>query len=112
MKDAIPLKSLEFLRQIITILFLLSFIVLIIPINTSKSLAKQFSTSIPNDEENGSSKTTDLNEFDVKILNIIKQISFSNDIFYILTREKFSHYIHHVFPVDWLETFSPPPDVA
>jgi hypothetical protein len=52
----------------------------------------------------------DINE---KIVQFYKpQHQFSNDIFYLLSKEKFAHYIHHTFPVDWLETFSPPPDIA
>ena len=90
----------------------MSFLVFTLPFNTSKTIAKQFTSSIPAEEEDSSSKIPDVNEYDSKIVQTFKQIHFSNDIFYILTKEKFAHYIHHVFPVDWLETFSPPPDAA
>lgn len=100
------------MRQTTAILFLLSFLVFILPVNTNKTVAKQFSTSIPSEEENSSSKTLNMNEFDTKLLYTHKNINFSTDIFYLLTKEKFAHYIHHVFPVDWIETFSPPPDAA
>jgi len=100
------------LNKIVTILFLISFLIFIFPINTSKSIAKQFSIAMSSEEEDGMPKGFDIHEFNIKLLPPIKYFDFNNDIFYLLSKERFTHYLHHTFPVDWLETFSPPPDVA
>ena len=101
-----------FLKKLFAILLLLNFLVFILPVSTNKTLAKQFSTSMPSEEENGASKGFDINEFGIKLLHPIHHYTFSNDIFYLLAKERFSHYTQHTFPVDWLETFSPPPDAV
>lgn len=62
------------------------------------------------EEEDGVHKGFKIIECCIK-LQPIKHI-ISSDIFYLLSKEKFTHYIQHTFPVDWLETFSPPPDFA
>lgn len=100
------------MRQLIAILLLLNFLVFILPVSTNKTVAKQLSTSMPAEEEHGSSKGADINESNLKLLHLVKHFNFSKDIFYLLSKERFSHYILHTFPVDWLETFSPPPDAA
>ncbi len=105
-------QSIFYLKQLFAILLLLNFLVFILPVSTSKTVAKQFSSSMPAEEENGHSKGIDIKELGVKLLHPIKHFNFSNDIFYLLSKEKFSHYKQHTFPVDWLETFSPPPDAA
>lgn len=74
--------------------------------STGKSVAKQFSTTTPVEEEHSTPKDG------LKLLHSLKHFNFSDDIFYLISKEKFSHYILHTFPVDWLETFSPPPDLA
>ena len=97
------------MRQLIAILLLLNFLLFILPISTGKTVARQFLTSMPSEEEHGTPKGIDSS---VKLLHIAKYFNFTDDIFYLLSKEKFSHYILHTFPVDWLETFSPPPDAA
>lgn len=81
----------------------------ILPINTEKSVAKQFSTSMPCEEENGHSKTIDIKVINAKLF-FATQVS--KDIFYLLSKERFSHYYQHTLCVEWLETFSPPPDLV
>lgn len=98
------------LRQLTAILLLINFLIFILPVSTNKTVAKQFSTSMPAEEEHSTPKGVDVNG--LKLLHCLKQFNFSDDIFYLISKEKFSHYILHTFPVDWLETFSPPPDVA
>ena len=84
----------------------------IIPINTGKGIAKQFTTSMPAEEENGTSKTIDIKESEVKLFHPVNAFNFSSDAFYLVSKEKFSHFKLHIPTVDWLETFSPPPDKA
>lgn len=100
------------MKQFLTILLLLNFLVFILPVSIGKNVAKQFSTSMPAEEEHGSQKGFDLKENSSKLLHSFKHFNFSEDIFYLLSKERFSHYMQHTFPVDWLETFSPPPDLA
>ena len=102
----------SFLNRLTAILLLLNFLLFIIPVNTGKSIAKQFTTSMPAEEEHGSSKGTDINEFGIKLLQPVRYFNFSNDVFYRISKEKFAHFHLHVPAVDWLETFSPPPDLA
>jgi hypothetical protein len=88
----------------------LNFLVFILPISTNKTVAKQFLTSIPAEEEHGTPKGLDLNEYGNKLLYPVKYFNLSNDIFYSISKDKFSHFILQAIAVDWLETFSPPPD--
>lgn len=81
----------------------------ILPISTEKTVAKQFSTSMPSEEEHGHSKTLDKKGINIKLLFAAQM---SKDIFYLLSKDKFSHYYQHTLCVDWLETFSPPPDLV
>ena len=67
---------------------------------------------MPAEEEHGPAKDTDVNEFGVKLLHPMHHFNFSNDIFYLISIEKFAHFHIHTPTVDWLETFSPPPDKA
>lgn len=97
------------MRQLIAILLLLNFLLFILPISTSKSVAKQFSSSMPAEEEHGHNKTIDIKVINIKLL-FAAQVS--KDIFYLLSKEKFSHYYQHTLCVEWLETFSPPPDLV
>lgn len=98
------------MRQLLVTLLLLNFLIFILPVSTNKTVAKQFSTTIPAEEEHSNAKGMDING--IKLLDSLKHFNFSNDIFYLISKEKFSHYILHTFPVDWLETFSPPPDMV
>lgn len=84
------------------------------PINSIKCVSKKISTSIPSQEDNTTEKDEEMKDINEKIVQLFYKLQqqSSNDIFYLLSKEKFVHYIHHTFPVDWLETFSPPPDVA
>jgi hypothetical protein len=84
--------------------------VLILPLSTNKTVAKQFLTSVPLEEEHGTPEGFDLNEFGNKLLHPVKYFNLSDDIFYSISRDKFSHFLLQAISVDWLETFSPPPD--
>ena len=67
-------------------------------------------TSMPAEEEHGTHKGLDLNEYGNKLLYPVKYFNLSNDIFYSISKDKFSHVLLQAISVDWLETFSPPPD--
>ena len=42
----------------------------------------------------------------------VSNINFTGYIFYLLSIEKFSHFHQHPSTIDWVETFSPPPELA
>lgn len=67
---------------------------------------------MPAEEEHSHAKGIDIKEIGAKLLHQIKHFNFSVDYFYLQSKERFSHYILLTFPIDWLETFSPPPDAA
>lgn len=105
-------KRLHYLNRLISILLLLNFLLFILPVNTKKGIAKQFTTSMPAEEEHGTHKGIDIDEIGHKLLHPLKHFTLSHDIFYLISREKFAHFKLHTPAVDWLETFSPPPDLV
>lgn len=98
------------MKRLLSILLLLNFLLFTLPVNSGKSIAKQFLTSVPEGKEEGAGEMIDVNEFSVKLLQSVKSFNFSKDFYYVTSRDKFSHYILNAITVDWLETFSPPPD--
>lgn len=101
-------KTIELPQKLFTILLLLNFLVFIIPINTGKCIAKQFTTSIPAEEEHSHSHGLETS----KILHQYKIYNFSKEIFSLFSKETIAHHQLQMLPVDWLETFSPPPDIS
>lgn len=67
--------------------------------------------AVSSEEDDGTLKGFNVSDYIIKTLPL-KKVSLHSDIYYLLSKEKFTFYIHHTFPVDWLETFSPPPDLS
>lgn len=97
------------MHRLIAIFFLLNFLLFTIQINTTKFLAKQFTTSVPAEEENVPSKSLEKDELN-NLFQQLKSFNTANDIYFSISKDKTSNLTLHMFPVYWLETFSPPPD--
>jgi hypothetical protein len=102
-------KIIYYLRRLIAIFFLLNFLLFTVQINTTKFFAKQFTTSVPAEEESVPNKALEKDELN-KLFQQIKSCNTGNDIYYSISKDKTSNQTLHMFPVYWLETFSPPPD--
>lgn len=98
------------MKKLLSILLLLNFLVFILPVSTKKNTARQYLTNIPMEEEKESSKEIDLKEINFNILQEFTFNSLSAHIYYLLEKEKFVHYVLSTDVVEWLDTFSPPPD--
>lgn len=100
------------MKRLFSILLLLNFLVFILPISTKKNTARQYLTTIPMEEEQEHSKRFDLNDFSLKLVQVLRNHNLSAHIFYLLAKEKFAHFVLFSYTIEWLETFSPPPDLA
>lgn len=99
------------MNKIYVILVLLSFLHFIIPINYGDTIAKQFAMAMSTEEEHGASKSISVDEVHKKQFTQIKNYNFGSDYLHVITKEKIAHFILHVPTIDWLETFSTPPDL-
>lgn len=100
------------MKRIYTILLLINFVTFTIGIGYFQNRSRSYITSIPAEEEHGTSKGIDVNEKSLKLLHQFKYLKLAAAYFYLCERNKFNHVILHIFPVDWLETLSPPPELA
>jgi hypothetical protein len=95
-----------FLKKLLAIALLMSVLVQG-PVQISRIIQKQYFT----EESETSSKETGISELSIHFLSSIKGFHLQ-DTYYSITKEKFSHFHEHPSTIEWLETFSPPPELS
>ena len=103
-------KRKKYLRRIFAIFLLINFLHLTIPYSINNQVARQLLSNMPAEEEHGHSHGVDIKENAFKFLSNLKNNDLHKDIFYLQNKVRYAHYFHPTSIVDWLETFSPPPE--